>query len=229
MPSIDRQTGMDYQEPGLSIGESFKSPGMLGAGADTVLDFIPTRTSTTTNKSSQTQYSGTALDDMIYQMLSGNQGVSAIASQESASGGYGSGAKQLQLADLISSTAGEIAKAKAPVTSSETQSSKKKKSIICTILYENGLLDEQLYFRGQDQFIKLPVEIILGYHQWGYWVAGQIPENKLITRIAKFIAIRRYTYVLFGQFSFTGWISVKVGEPFCKVLYGLTSYSRRAT
>lgn len=227
--SIDRQSGMGYSEPGMSIGEAASSPGMFGAYGNVALDLIPSRTTTTTNKSAQTQYSDNALNDMIYQLLSGSSGVSAIATAEAGTGGFGSSAKQLQLADLISSTAGEIAKAKAPQTSSETQTTKKKKSIICTVLYENGLLDEELYFRGQKQFIELPLEVILGYHKWGYWVAAQIPTYTLLTKVCRFIAIRRYTYVLFGQFSITGWISVKLGEPFCKVIYGLTSYPRRST
>ena len=224
--SIDRQAGMDYSEPSPAISESFNS-GMIAPIGNAILDIIPSRTTTTTNKSAQTQYSDNALNDFIYQMLSGQGGVAAIGAEESASGGYKSSAKQLKLADLLATTAAEVAKAKAPQTSSETQTTKKKKSIICTVLYENGLLDEGLYFRGQRQFSALPVETILGYHIWAKWVAKRIPSNLMITRIAQFIAIRRYTYVLFGQFSFTGWICVNVGEPICKVIHGLTRNRRR--
>ena len=224
--SIDRQAGMDYSEPSPAISESFNS-GMIAPIGNAILDIIPSRTTTTTNKSAQTQYSDNALNDFIYQMLSGQGGVAAIGAEEAASGGYKSSAKQLKLADLLATTAAEVAKAKAPQTSSETQTTKKKKSIICTVLYENGLLDEGLYFRGQKQFITLPVEVILGYYVWANWVAARIPSSPLVTKIAQFIAIRRHTYVLFGQFSFTGWISVNVGEPICKVIHGLTRYRRR--
>jgi len=223
--SIDRQSGMGYSEPSPAISESFTG-GMIAPAANAILDFIPTRTTTTTDKSAQTQYSKNALDDMIYQMLSGNSGVAALGAAENVSGGYKSGTKQLQLADLIASTAAEVAKAKAPQTSSETTTSKKKKSVICTVLYEQGLLDKELYFRGQQQFIGLPTNLILGYYTWAYWVANRIPSNKVITQIARFIAVRRYTYVLFGQFSVTGWISVHVGEPLCKVIHELTRNSR---
>jgi len=151
-------------EPKQTPGEFFTSPAGIMGGADAVLDFIPTRTTTTTNTSGQTQYGAGAVNDMIYQILSGQGGIADIAGAEVASGGYGSSAKQIRFADLLSQTAGEIAKATAPTTTQQTTSSKKKKSIICTVLYQSRLLDEKLYTVGQYHFNNLDPDIIAGYH-----------------------------------------------------------------
>lgn len=202
-------------EPGPSVGESSGFAGYLGAAGNVVNDLLPSRTTTKIDKSSQTNLDQNAIDQLVYQALSGNSGISAIRTQEAASGGYGGSQAAIQSADLIAAVAGQIGEMTGPKVQQSETTTKKKKSIICTALHDAGLLDKGLYELGQSEFAKLDPIVISGYHSWAYWVADRIPRNKTITRIAKFIALRRYEYALFGVFSITGWMTVHVGEPIC--------------
>jgi hypothetical protein len=211
-------------EPGPSIGESQGFAGGLSAIGTSALDVLPSRTTTKVDTNKQTILDQNAIDQLIYQALSGNGGISAIRTGEASSGGYGSSAAALQSADLIAAVAGQIGEMTGPKVNQSETTTKKKKSVICTVLAKHGLLNRIAYEMGQEQFRTLDSNIIDGYHSWAYWVADRIPSNKIITRIALYIAIRRYRYVLFHRKSFIGWLSVRVGEPICALI---GSYGRK--
>jgi len=210
-------------EPGPSLGESAGFPNMLGAVGNSVLDVIPSRTTTKINKGSQTILSPEAINQVIYEALSGSSGISAIKSGEAASGGYGSSTAALQSADLLAEVASQIGQATGPKVQQSETTTKKKKSIICTRLYELGDIPRDLYFAGQQEFQRLPPEVIEGYHSWGYPVSELLDTRPLIRKVAKFIALARYKYVLEGKWSLLGWMTVAIGEPIC----GVIGYARR--
>lgn len=212
-------TGMiPSNEPGPSFSEGAKSVGggNIGLIGGEVLDtFFPARTTTVTNKSTQTNLTERAQQDMIYQMLSGQGGIATMGAAEASSGGYKSSSKAIGIADLISSTAAEIEKIKAPVVTTGQSSSKSKKSIICTALCDAGLMDRELYEVGQAEFDLLPSAVIVGYYLWAPYLAAKIPSNRLVTAVALYIVECRYNYVIMREFSLTGWLTVKIGEPIC--------------
>lgn len=218
MPSIDRIPGMGYSEPAPSVGESSGFAGGLSAIGTAGLDLLPSRTTTTIDKRRQTDLSPQAIDQLIYEALSGQGGVSAIRSAEAGAGGYGSTTAAIQSAELISEIAAQIGQATGPKVEQSQTTTKKKKSVICTKLYDAGLLDGVLYSMGRVHFLELPENVVEGYSAWAVPIARLIPENRFLTRIALFIAVRRYTYIVFNQWSLTGWLTVALAEPICGVI-----------
>lgn len=229
MPSIDRQPGMGYQgEPGPSIGESMgANAGVWGNAAGALIeDLIPTRTTQKIDRSKQTVLSPQAIDAYIYSALSGQGGISAIRTAEASSGGYGSSTAALQSADLIAAVAGEIGQMTGPKQETGEINTKKKKSVVCTVLHELGDIPDDLYYEGSEEFQKLPLPVIYGYHFWGYPAADLVRRSNFARRVARFIAMKRYLFVLRDEFSFTGWLSVEIGEPICGAI-GLNILRRR--
>ena len=76
-------------------------------------------------RTTQKQFSQEAIDKTIYDIMSADQGLAALATAENASGGYGSSSKTLLAQDLIAKVAGTIAQITAPEV--ETTSSKNVK------------------------------------------------------------------------------------------------------
>jgi hypothetical protein len=214
--SIMSQQGIGRGEPGPAFSEAFPWGQAIVAGATDLLDvFAPRRTSTVTDTSKQTDLGPAGIQELIYQALSGQGGVSAIKSGEAASGGFGSSSGSLMIADLMANTAAQISQITAPKTTHEESRSKKKKSAVCTALNIMGELPDDLYSRGQDEFGKLPLSVIRGYYSWAVPVAMMLPKSKLLTVIFKYVAMKRYEYVLGGRLNLVGWTTVKIGEPLC--------------
>jgi len=159
---------MPYQntEPGPSVGESSGFGSGIAAGGNAILDFVPTRTTTKIDQTKQTVLSQEAIDQLIYSALSGNSGISAIKTGEASSGGYGSSSAALQSADLIAAVAGQIGEMTGPKVNQSETTTKKKKSVICTMLADAGLMDRTLYEIGQVEFQTLDPDTILGPIGW---------------------------------------------------------------
>lgn len=205
-------------EPGPSIGESQGFGSGVAAGGNAILDIIPSRTTTIIDRKKQTQLSPEAIDQIIYNALSGQSGVSAIRSAEASSGGYGSSSAALQSADLIANVAGEIGAITGPKVEQSETTTKKKKSIICTTLWELGDLEDEIYREGQRQFSNLSVETICGYHSWAFGVSDWIRRSTIVRRIARYIVLERYSYCLKSHWSGTGFLTVALGEPICYLI-----------
>lgn len=225
MPSIDStlsQQGYSRGggEPGPSFGESFSgnAGGYMNAAQSVIDDIFPSRTTTRIDRSKQTNLSPEAIDQFIYGALSGNSGISAIKTAEAGSGGYGSSSSALQSADLIAAVAGQIGEMTGPKVEQSETTSKKKKSVVCTALYELGDIPEDLYREGQKIFQFLPVVVVCGYYSWGCFIAQLVPKNRFVRYIAKFITLQRYEYVLHGRWNLAGWISVVIAEPICGLI-----------
>lgn len=139
-------------------------------------------------------------------------------------------AKQNTFADIVASTtrSGFLPSSVAADPYSDPTTKKKRASVICTALYDAGLIDKPLYDLGQLEFSKLPRKVIRGYYMWAPAVARQIPHNRFITTIALHIMMRRYMYVLLGQFSITGWVAANIGEYICGKLHGYHRRNRSA-
>lgn len=168
-------------------------------------------TSVKSRKISQAGY-----DKIVYDILSSDQGLAALAGGENGAGLYGSSTKGLMAQDLTAKLAGELAL----LQSEETTVQKNEKgSVICTALHDLGKLNHFLYLDGIPHFRKLSPYVIYGYQWWGIPVAKHIykyPEGK-VTKLFTYLVNKRYNHVL-GYGSLLGAASVFIGHPLMNLL-----------
>lgn len=168
-------------------------------------------TSVKSRKISQAGY-----DKIVYDILSSDQGLAALAGGESGAGLFGSSTKGLMAQDLTAKLAGELALLQSEET---TEQKNEKGSVICTALYELGKLNRWTYLEGIPHFRKLNPYVIYGYQWWGIPVAQHIykyPEGK-VTKLFTYLVNKRYNHVL-GYGSLLGAASVFIGHPLMNLL-----------
>lgn len=187
----------------------FKDFGFAGATEDTK-----------TSNTKQRVFSQTAIDKLIYDTLSADQGLAQLVSSEGMSGGYGSSTKTLQAQDFLSKVIGEIAVASAPEVTSKTESGKKggfsAKTVICTELNRQGLLPDELYHAGTDHFLALPEETFVGYHIWAQKCVPILSRSPNLARFIAPIAVSRYEMITGARrFTFWGAVTIYIGQPIC--------------
>jgi hypothetical protein len=176
-------------------------------------------TTTTSSGSQRKVLSKQATDKLIYDVLSSDQGLAALASGENSSGGYGSSTKGLMAQDLTAKLVGELANITAETITNESGSQKTRSgkvgTVICTELVRLGLMDRDLYDAGASHFFRLDYRTIIGYQAWAVPIARLIRKYPRIAPIFLPVANARYRYLVQGKFSIMGWTSVKLAEPIC--------------
>ncbi len=104
-----------------------------------------------------------------------------------------------------------------------TQKSPSGISVVCTALYEQGLLDEETYKIDCNFGRELPRQVIEGYHLFAIPLARAMMRSKLVTRLAYPIAsgwAREMRYRKKGDVkpSLIGKLLLYVGVPLCFIL-----------
>jgi len=187
--------------------------------------FGNTCSQTTTASSQKKKYldlSPEGYNKIIQDILASDAGLAALATGENLSGGYGSSVKAQLGQDLVLNIAGEMAKLTAP-TIEQGKSVKKKsggglKTVICTELQRQGLLDTKLYEAGHAHFLSLPVQTVAGYRVWANKVVPILQKYPAIARIIAPLVTSRYEYIVHNRFSVFGWLSVAIAQPICYVI-----------
>lgn len=197
------------------------------------LGFSASKSSSSSSQSTQKVLSQEAIDKLIYDVMSSDQGLSALATGENASGGYNSTTKSLMAQDLITKLTGEIANITAPtIVTNNSKESKKGlggKTVICTELMRQGLLDEHLYAQGKDHFLRLHPYTVRGYQ---CWAISCVPVLAKHPRLAKFIApvaVKRYEYIVRKEYSIIGMSTVYIAQPICFLIGALLQLIRPET
>lgn len=192
---------------------------------DSVIGFSTERTSDTNTSKKYLDLSPEGYNQIIKNILSSDAGLAALATGENLSGGYGSSVKAQLAQDLVLNIAGEMAKLTAP-TIEQGKSVKKKsaggvgglKTVICTELQRQGLLDTKLYEAGHAHFLSLPVQTVAGYRVWANKVVPILQKYPAIARIIAPLVTSRYEYIVHNRFSIFGWFSVAIAQPICYVI-----------
>src|SRR6478736_3762933 len=135
---------------------------------------VNTNANTSGTKTQQKVLSPEAINKLVYDVLSSDQGLAALANGEGASGGFGSSTKKTLAQDLVVKLVGELANVTAPTTiteatssaSTQAQTKKKKVSVICTELTAQGKFSTLMYALGQEKFQDMDQDIVEGYHLW---------------------------------------------------------------
>lgn len=180
-----------------------------------------------------------AIDKLLYDILSQDQGLANLLSGQGMMGGSKSSSATLMAQDFMAKALGELALITAPeVTTSEAsqkevnkKSSGGVKTVICTFLMKRGFLDPELYDAGESHFLSLSQYTIAGYRIWGDWVVDKMESSPRLVRFLAPIARSRYEMTS-GRKRFTllGALTIYIGQPICwligRVLLG-TELSRQ--
>lgn len=170
----------------------------------------------------QRVFDQTAIDKLVYDVLSSDRGLASLASGENLSGGFNSSTKTLQTQDFLTKLIGELAIASAPEITKEdkTQRTQEKKAktgtVICTELARQGLLCPELYEAGGPASRQISYTTWVGYHCWAVRVAERMKTSSALSLALLPIVVSRYRY-LTGEsgLHILGRLSVWLGHPIC--------------
>lgn len=178
-------------------------------------------------RTTQKVLSQQGIDKIIYDIMSSDKGLAALATAENASGGYRSSTKPLLAQDLVAKIAGEIANITAPTVETSQSSSSKKGAklgtVICTALMLEGYLDKQLYADGAAYYHKLHPRVIEGYQRWAIPSVEIIQKRSWLMKLIAPIATSRYKMITGRGFGILGAITIYIGEPICWLISFLPS------
>jgi hypothetical protein len=176
-----------------------------------------------------------AIDKMIYDVMSSDQGLASLASGQNLAGGHSSSSKTLMAQDFMTKLIGELAIATADEVQttdmvSETEKSTKEGralngfadkvgTVICTELARQGYLDQALYEAGGPPSRQVSETTWIGYRSWA---DGVVVRMKNSPRLCKFLApiVRsRYRYLIgLSGVNILGRLTVYVGHPACYLI-----------
>lgn len=206
---------------------------------------------TTTNSSASSVQKGTertvtqksltqeGINKLIYDAMSGDAGVAALATGENLGGGYASSTKALLAQDFMVKLIGELANITAPTISDKTgttetqqtsqQTSKKRLTVICTELNRQGYLSDYLYCdpKAVEHFEKLHTLTVSGYHLWALGVVKRMRNSPRLCKMLLPTARARYDMITTGRFNLLGATTIYIGQPICFVLGALANIGAR--
>jgi hypothetical protein len=176
----------------------------------------------------QKQISQEAVDKIVYDILSSDQGLAALATSENASGGFGSSTKTLMAQDLVAKITGEIGKITAKdVTNERTDRGKNKQefsesaaTVICTHLALNGHVPLADYARGfyYHDYVLAP-QTYQGYKVWAVHVVSLMKKYPWLLQLMRKVVQSRYNMILGkSKFEILGALTIYVGEPICYLI-----------
>ena len=197
-------------EIGLSGGISSGSQSMSGSGTQTsklVLD--------------QAGY-----EKIIQDILGSESGLASLAQGQNMAGLYGSSTNTLLSQKFVTDLAGELAKLTAETTTTKTEESQTKskqkslgaKTVICTELERQGLLDTELYEAGHSHFLSLAPQTVRGYRVWANKVVPLMQKSQALSVFLAPIANARYEHVTGRRKNLMGWITVHICQPICYMI-----------
>lgn len=187
-----------------------------------------------------------AIQKLIYDAMSSDAGLAALASAENLAGGSKSSSKTLLAQDLMTKIIGELAAVTAETETTEDQAKTTKEgrflsktgdnlekpsgimggagagalsdTVICTELRRQGLLSQRLYESVGAPWKQVPYFTWRGYHFWAAPIARKMRTSPLLTAFFEPIVISRYK-LLSGDpdFHLLGRLT-RLGEPICWIL-----------
>lgn len=95
-------------------------------------------------------------------------------------------------------------------------------TVLCTVLYQKGLMPEEMYLKDSEYGRNLPQDVMDGYHVWAIPLAGCMTKSELLTRVMTPF-VKSWGKHIAGEPTFWGKVCEVVGIPLC----GLISKSQR--
>ena len=185
---------------------------------------------TSGTKTTQKILSQEAINKLIYDVMSSDQGLASLASGENLSGGFNSSSKTLLAQDLMTKLIGELAIGTAQTVEDTQSSTASKKSgaktVICTELARQGLLDPELYEAGGGPSKQVSKTTWIGYHCWAVHVVPKMQKSERLSRAILPIVQSRYLYLTGAPgVHILGRLSVWVGHPVCYAIGTVINWS----
>jgi hypothetical protein len=189
---------------------------------------------TDSTKIRRREISQDAVDKIIYDILSSDQGLAALSQGENVVAGNSSSTKSLMTQDLAAKIAGEIGKYQITEIEEEDSVVRDKKreinpyfgvsggsgnSVICTELLAQGKLDSELHEAGRAHFYSMHEYTRQGYWIWAPHAIPLMRKFPSFTNFLATVANSRYAMITNKKvFTFWGVITVHVGQPICFIL-----------
>lgn len=184
------------------------------------------------NQSTQASKTGTtqkvlsqeAMDKLIQDVLSSDQGLASLVTGENVTGGFGSTVKDLLAKKFVIDTAGQLALITAPTNTTEDVNSrtntKKRPTVLCTELNRQGLLPNELYNAAAafKHFDKISYITLAGYHAWAVGVAERMKTSPRLSKLILPWALARYEYIVNRNRNIRGFLTIYVGQPICFII-----------
>lgn len=208
--------------------------GLWGKAMDNNYE-VGTKTTTKKNLSQE------AINKLIYDALSSDQGLAALASGENLAGGSKSASKTLLAQDMMAKIVGELAAVTAETEqmTDEVKTTKEGRAVnkigdagdkynafnrgqnlddtvICTELHRQGKLSSELYHSVGAPYAQVSYFTWRGYHLWASRVVPLMARSDLLSNLL--LPIIRSRYLLLSDapgFHFLGHLTCKIGEPIC--------------
>lgn len=214
---------------GLKIGADF---GTSSGSSNTTQN-----TTTAGTQVVQKNLSQAAIDKLIYDALSADSGLAALATGENLSGGYGASTKALLAQDFMTKLIGELANVTAATTTttsgtqetdSQTSQKTKKsglKTVICSHLFKQGLFPASLYHSQEafDHYHSLHPFVITGYHTWAIPFVRLMERYPALNAPMARLCKSRYRQVVHGKITLGGAITIYLGHPICFLIGAVRS------
>ncbi len=173
-----------------------------------------------------------AIDKLIYDVLSSDQGLASLATGENLSGGFGSTAKSQLAQDFVVKTIGELAnvmaetvtKQEGTLTKTETTNTSNKKggakTVICTHLHKVGLMSSATYNhpKAYEHYQNVHPYVLSGYHYWAVPLVAVMEKKPWLAKLFAPVCNSRYKQVISGRKTLGGFITITLGHPVCYAL-----------
>lgn len=106
----------------------------------------------------------------------------------------------------------------APTVETLQQTSKTKRSFICTELLRQGKIHPLIYAAGEESFNTLPKFTKLGYWSFAEKLSKRMSYSETLSSWMAYIFRSRYLYILGRKFNLIGALTVYIGQPVCNLL-----------
>jgi len=178
-----------------------------------------------------------SIDKLIYDALSSDVGLAALASGENLTGGSKSSSKTLLAQDMMAKIIGELAS----VTAETEQTTKQEKTtkegralnkfadntgtVICTELHRQGKLSSELYHSVGAPYAQVSYFTWRGYHLWASRVVPLMARSERLSNLL--LPVIRSRYLLLSGapgFHFFGRMTQRIGEPICWMIGAVVSH-----
>ena len=171
-----------------------------------------------------------AVNKIIYDTLSSDQGLAQLVSGQNLAGGNKSSTATLMAQDFTTKIVGEIAKLRATeittgaanertsgsqVGVNATADSGKPKSVICTELVAQGKLDPVLHQGAYENWTKIHPLVKRGYWSWATRVVPLMQKSERLSNFLAPICTARYTMITAGRWNILGALTIYIGHPVC--------------
>lgn len=185
---------------------------------------------TSTGSTKTLDISDDAVNKIIYDVLSADQGLAQLVSGQNIAGGSKSSTTSLMAQDFTTKIVGEIAKLRATEVTTGTASeqskgsqiganasadSAKKPSVICTELVRQGKLDANLHQGAYENWLKIHPLVKRGYWSWSTRVVPLMQRSDRVSNFLAPICTARYMMITAKRWNLLGALTIYLGHPIC--------------